>query len=138
MKNYTIEQIRSLIRENIGWKNNLDDDNDIYMNFSPDEDCPYDIRAYVMMRDDNKRLHVEVFPVGYTVEPSQRAKIMVAMNDLNRQYNYITGTISEDGHIIFVRNTHLEQDVSDDFIAVNAIRRPIQGAFQYIAEVIKL
>lgn len=138
MKNFTIEQIRSLIRTEIGWPTNLDDDNDIYINFAADEDCPYRIRAYVMLKDDGERIKVMVQPIGYTVPSNQRAKILVALNDLNSQYSYITGVISEEGNIIFSRSTSLEQDVSDEYVVVNAIYLPIKSAFQYIAEVIKL
>lgn len=136
MKNFTIEQIRSLIREKLEWNTRLDDDNDIDIRFT-NSDWPCDMQVYVSLKE-GKHLKVSIHPVGYQVAASDRAKVMVAINKMNFDYNYITGMVTEDGNLLFFRRTLLDEDVSEEYVVINEIQLPVLSADKYFQELLKL
>lgn len=136
MKNFTIEQIRSLIREKLEWNTRLDDDNDIDITFS-DSDWPCDLQVYISLKE-NKRLQVTIVPVGYQITASERAKVMVTMNEKNFDYNYITGMVTEKGNLVFFRNVLLDEDVSEEYVVINEVQLPVLSACKYFEEIVKL
>lgn len=136
MKNFTIEQIRSFIREDIGWKTQLDDDNDICITFG-DDDWTYDVKVYIGL-NDKQMLRVRAIPVGIEIPTSQRAKILVALNKFNLEYNLIKGCMFDEEHLIFIRQAFLDEDVSRKYVLENEIRTPINIALLYMEEIAKM
>ena len=132
----TIEQVRTYLRE-MGWKTSLYDDNDIVMNFKEDDDCPYPITIFVNLKGEHSRLQIVAIPTDCTVPASKRAQVMLKINKENFNYNYVTATLSEDGGILVYRRECLDEEVSEAYIRENCLKLPINGAFQYIAELVK-